>query len=160
MAAQLGDQRWRETLEKHDRLTRELVGGYGGKAIKSTGDGFLATFDGPARAIRCATTLGERIEDLGLKLRAGLHTGEVEMIGADIGGMAVHIGARIGALGSPGRGPRLLDGPRPGRRLRDRVRRARRARAQGRAGLLEGLRGHSGRRRLARRSPPAALVLH
>ena len=102
MAAELGDERWRETLEKHDRLTRELVGGYGGKAIKSTGDGFLATFDGPARAVRCATTLGERIEDLGLQLRAGLHTGEVEMIGADVGGMAVHIGARIGALGGPG----------------------------------------------------------
>jgi len=102
MAAKLGDERWRETLQEHDRLTRELVGGYGGKAIKSTGDGFLATFDGPARAVRCATTLGERIEDLGLQLRAGLHTGEVEMIGADVGGMAVHIGARIGALGGPG----------------------------------------------------------
>ena len=102
MAARLGDERWRETLQEHDRLTRELVGGYGGKAIKSTGDGFLATFDGPARAVRCATSLGERIGDLGIELRAGLHTGEVEMIGADVGGMAVHIGARIGALGDPG----------------------------------------------------------
>ena len=102
MAAELGDRRWRETLERHDRLTRELVGGYGGRAIKSTGDGFLATFDGPARAVRCATTLGQRVEELGIELRAGLHTGEVELIGADVGGMAVHIGARIGALGGPG----------------------------------------------------------
>lgn len=102
LAARLGDRRWRQVLEGHDRITRELVGGYGGKAIKSTGDGFLATFDGPARAVRCATTLGERVGELGIELRAGLHTGEVEMIGADVGGMAVHIGARIGALGGPG----------------------------------------------------------
>ena len=102
LAAELGDRRWRETLEHHDRITRELVGGYGGRAIKSTGDGFLATFDGPARAVRCATTLGQRVGELGIELRAGLHTGEVELIGADVGGMAVHIGARIGALGGPG----------------------------------------------------------
>lgn len=101
-AAELGDRRWRETLEGHDRLTRELVGRFGGKAIKSTGDGFLATFDGPARAVRCAATLGVQVEELGIELRAGLHTGEVELIGADVGGMAVHIGARIGALGGPG----------------------------------------------------------
>lgn len=102
LAAELGDRRWRETLERHDRMTRDLVRGYGGRAIKSTGDGFLATFDGPARAVRCASTLTERVDDLGIDLRAGLHTGEVELIGADVGGMAVHIGARIGALGGPG----------------------------------------------------------
>jgi class 3 adenylate cyclase len=101
-AAELGDRRWRETLEGHDRLTRDLVTRYGGKAIKSTGDGFLATFDGPARAVRCAAKLTERVDDLGIQLRAGVHAGEVEMIGADVGGMAVHIGARIGALGGPG----------------------------------------------------------
>ncbi len=101
-AAELGDRRWRETLEGHDRLTRELVGRFGGKAIKSTGDGFLATFDGPARAVRCASALTERVDELGIELRAGLHAGEVELIGADVGGMAVHIGARIGALGGPG----------------------------------------------------------
>ena len=101
-AAELGDRRWRETLERHDRLTRELVSAYGGRAIKSTGDGFLATFDGPARAVRCAKTIGQRVSDLGIELRAGLHTGEVEVIGSDVGGMAVHIGARIGALGGPG----------------------------------------------------------
>lgn len=101
-AAELGDRRWRETLEGHDRLTRHLVGRYGGRAIKSTGDGFLATFDGPARAVRCAAKLTARVEELGIELRAGLHAGEVELIGADVGGMAVHIGARIGALGGPG----------------------------------------------------------
>ncbi|MBA2524073.1 MAG: adenylate/guanylate cyclase domain-containing protein [Solirubrobacterales bacterium] len=101
-AAALGDRRWRETLEGHDRLTRELVGQYGGKAIKSTGDGFLATFDGPARAVRCASALTQRVGELGIQLRAGLHAGEIELIGADVGGMAVHIGARIGALGGPG----------------------------------------------------------
>lgn len=102
IAAERGDRDWRNLLENHDRITRELVGAYGGVAVKSTGDGFLATFDGPARAVRCAAELGERVEGLGIKLRAGLHTGEVEMIGADVGGMAVHIGARIGALGGPG----------------------------------------------------------
>jgi class 3 adenylate cyclase len=102
LAAERGDRGWRDLLENHDRITRDLVGAYGGVAIKSTGDGFLATFDGPARAVRCAAELGERVEGLGIQLRAGLHTGEVEMIGADVGGMAVHIGARIGALGGPG----------------------------------------------------------
>jgi class 3 adenylate cyclase/pimeloyl-ACP methyl ester carboxylesterase len=102
LAAERGDRDWRELLESHDRLTRELVGAYGGVAVKSTGDGFLATFDGPARAVRCASELGNRVGALGIQLRAGLHTGEVEVIGADVGGMAVHIGARIGALGGPG----------------------------------------------------------
>lgn len=101
-AAELGDRRWRETLEGHDRLTRELVAGHGGRAVKSTGDGFLATFDGPTRAVRCAAALAERVTELGIELRAGLHAGEIELIGADVGGMAVHIGARIGALGGPG----------------------------------------------------------
>ncbi|HEU4802328.1 MAG TPA: adenylate/guanylate cyclase domain-containing protein [Solirubrobacterales bacterium] len=102
IAAEQGDRRWRSLLERHDQLTRELVGAYGGVPVKSTGDGYLATFDGPARAVRCATELGERVAELGIRLRAGLHTGEVEVIGADVGGMAVHIGARIGALGGPG----------------------------------------------------------
>jgi class 3 adenylate cyclase len=101
-AAELGDRRWRQTLEGHDRLTRDLVGRFGGRAIKSTGDGFLATFDGPARAVRCATSLERAIKELGIELRAGLHAGEVELIGNDVGGMAVHIGARVGALAGPG----------------------------------------------------------
>jgi len=101
-AAELGDSRWRVKLEEHDALTRKLVASHGGKAIKSTGDGFLATFDGPARGIRCAAELIEAIRPSGLELRAGLHTGEIELIGEDVAGMAVHIGARIGALGGPG----------------------------------------------------------
>jgi len=102
IAAELGDRRWREKLAAHDTMTRDLVDAYGGVAVKSTGDGFLATFDGPARAVRCAASLGERLDELGIEIRAGLHTGEIELIGADVGGMAVHIGARIGALGEPG----------------------------------------------------------
>jgi class 3 adenylate cyclase len=101
-AAEAGDQRWRETLERHDSLTRTAVSGYGGRAIKSTGDGFLATFDGPAQAIRCASAISAEVDTLGIAVRAGLHAGEVEMIGSDVGGLAVHIGARIGALGGPG----------------------------------------------------------
>jgi class 3 adenylate cyclase len=102
LAAESGDQRWRKTLEEHDSLTRSAVSGYGGRAIKSTGDGFLATFDGPAQAIRCASAISNEVGELGIELRAGLHAGEVEVIGSDVGGMAVHIGARIGALGEPG----------------------------------------------------------
>ena len=101
-AARLGDHHWRSKLEEHETLTRKLVAGHGGKAIKSTGDGFLATFDGPARGVRCAAELVAQIKSSGLELRAGLHTGEIELIGDDVGGMAVHIGARIGALGGPG----------------------------------------------------------
>jgi len=103
IAAEQGDRGWRQVLERHDELTRDLVRAYGGRAVKSTGDGFLATFDGPARAVRCASELGDRVTaDLGISIRAGLHTGEVEVMGADVGGMAVHIGARIGALSDPG----------------------------------------------------------
>lgn len=102
VAARIGDARWRETLEGHDRITRELVGAYGGRAVKSTGDGFLATFDGPARALRCASELGTKLQDLDIDIRAGVHAGEIELIGSDVGGIAVHIGARIGALGGRG----------------------------------------------------------
>lgn len=102
-AAEVGDARWRELLETHEELSRRLVAHHGGRVVKSTGDGMLATFDGPARAVRAARTLcAEAPERLGLELRAGLHTGEIELIGSDIGGMGVHIGARIGALANPG----------------------------------------------------------
>ncbi|MGI8726592.1 MAG: adenylate/guanylate cyclase domain-containing protein [Solirubrobacterales bacterium] len=101
-AAELGDKRWRELLELHDRITREQVGRFGGRAIKSTGDGFLASFDGPARAVRCALELGERLRSESVEIRAGLHTGEVELMEDDIGGMAVHIGARIADLAEGG----------------------------------------------------------
>ncbi len=89
------------------------------------GDGFLATFDGPARAIRCAAAIRDELPEIGIEVRAGIHTGEVELIGEDVGGMAVNIGARIGALAARG-GPRLEHRERARRRLRPRVRRARR----------------------------------
>lgn len=98
----LGDAGWRKLLERHDQLTRELVSEHGGRPIKSTGDGFLATFDGPARAVRCTAALAARVPELGIELRSGVHTGEVELRGEDIAGIAVHIGARIAALAGPG----------------------------------------------------------
>ncbi|MFG1934607.1 adenylate/guanylate cyclase domain-containing protein [Mycobacterium sp. NPDC048908] len=97
-AAELGDRGWREVLGRHDELTRETLGCFHGRAVKHTGDGFLATFDGPTRAVRCATTLVERMPQIGIEIRTGLHTGECEVRGDDIGGIAVHIGARIAAL--------------------------------------------------------------
>jgi class 3 adenylate cyclase/pimeloyl-ACP methyl ester carboxylesterase len=102
VAGRLGDQRWREVRERHDDVSRGLIARHGGRAVKSTGDGFLATFDGPARGVRCALALTADVRELGIELRAGLHTGEVELMGDDVGGMAVHIGARVGALGGAG----------------------------------------------------------
>jgi class 3 adenylate cyclase len=101
-ATELGDQRWRELLERHDEITRAEIARFQGRVIKHTGDGFLATFDGPTRALRCATTLAERMPELGIDVRSGLHTGECEPRGDDIGGIAVHIGARIAALANAG----------------------------------------------------------
>jgi class 3 adenylate cyclase len=97
-ASELGDRRWRELLADHDEISREEIGRYRGRWVKSTGDGVLATFDGPARAIRCAQGLASRIRQRGLRLRAGIHTGECEQLGDDIGGIAVHIAARVAAL--------------------------------------------------------------
>jgi class 3 adenylate cyclase len=94
-AAELGDHSWRELLERHDEITREEITRYQGREIKHTGDGFLAIFDGPTRAVRCATTLAERMPEVGIDVRSGLHTGECELRRDDIGGIAVHIGARI-----------------------------------------------------------------
>jgi class 3 adenylate cyclase len=101
-AAALGDRAWRELLERHDAAVRRQLDLYRGREVKTMGDGFLATFDGPARAIRCARALQEEVARLGLGVRAGIHTGEVELIGDDVGGMAVNIGARIGALAGSG----------------------------------------------------------
>jgi class 3 adenylate cyclase len=101
-ATELGDQRWRELLERHDEIARAEITRFQGRVIKHTGDGFLATFDGPTRALRCATTLAERMPELGIDVRSGLHTGECEPRGDDIGGIAVHIGARIAALANAG----------------------------------------------------------
>ena len=101
-AAALGDARWRELVDRHDQLTRAEVERYRGREVKTMGDGFLATFDGPARGIRCARAIADQVKSLDIGLRAGLHTGECELIGDDIRGMAVNIGARIGALASAG----------------------------------------------------------
>jgi class 3 adenylate cyclase len=101
-AAQLGDRRWRDLVEAHDKLVRGRLERYRGKEVKTLGDGFLATFDGPGRAIRCASDLRDGVRALGLELRAGLHTGECEMAGDDIRGIAVNIGARVGAKAEPG----------------------------------------------------------
>src|SRR5438067_2093811 len=100
-AVEVGDARWRELLERHDAMVRAELARHRGREIKTVGDGFLATFDGPARAIRCACAIRERCRALGLEVRAGIHTGECELIGEDIGGVGVHIGARVAALARP-----------------------------------------------------------
>jgi class 3 adenylate cyclase len=102
LAARLGDRGWRALIERHDAIVRRQLGLHRGREVKTMGDGFLATFDGPARAIRCACALLDELDSFGVELRAGIHTGEVELIGEDVGGMAVNIGARIGALAGPG----------------------------------------------------------
>jgi class 3 adenylate cyclase len=102
MVRRFGDRRWKELLEAHDKISRALVEHYRGRMIKSTGDGILATFDGPARAIACAKTVIERLQPLGIGVRAGVHTGEVELRHDDIGGRAVHMAARVGALAKSG----------------------------------------------------------
>jgi class 3 adenylate cyclase len=101
-AARLGDRRWRDLLERHDSTVRHALAVHRGHEVKTTGDGFLATFDGPARAIRCATSIRDDLGQSGVEVRSGIHSGEVEVIGADVGGMAVNIGARVGALAGPG----------------------------------------------------------
>ncbi len=100
-ACEVGDACWKELLEKHNAAVRALLARYGGIEVKTTGDGFLATFDGPARAVKCAQGICEAVRPLGLEVRAGCHTGEIELMGADVGGIAVHIGARVGALAGP-----------------------------------------------------------
>jgi class 3 adenylate cyclase len=100
-AADLGDQDWRKVLERHQRAVREALDRFGGREVKSTGDGFLATFDGPARAIQCAKAILQSSETSGIRVRAGVHTGECEVMGDDIGGIAVHIAARVSAQAEP-----------------------------------------------------------
>jgi DNA-binding SARP family transcriptional activator/class 3 adenylate cyclase len=101
-AGALGDRLWRDLLDRHDEIARRALEGYRGHLVKTTGDGLLATFDGPARAVRCARAIGEAVRPLGLEIRAGVHTGEVERRGDDVGGIAVHIGQRIASLAAPG----------------------------------------------------------
>jgi class 3 adenylate cyclase len=97
-AAALGDKRWRELLDNHHAIVRSNLARYRGHEIKTTGDGILATFDGPARGVRCACAIADEMRPLGIEVRAGLHTGECELINNDVGGIAVHIGARVTAL--------------------------------------------------------------
>ncbi|HEX2128145.1 MAG TPA: adenylate/guanylate cyclase domain-containing protein [Solirubrobacterales bacterium] len=97
-AADLGDSAWRDLLERHDAVSRTQITRFGGREVKHTGDGFMATFDGPARAIRCACAIAEETHEVGIDVRAGIHTGECQKIGDDIGGLAVHVAARVAAL--------------------------------------------------------------
>jgi class 3 adenylate cyclase len=101
-AAELGDRRWRELLQVHDDLAGRLVDRWGGRLVKSTGDGVLATFDGPGRAVGCAAALREELRGIDIEIRAGLHVGEVEPRDGDVGGIAVHIAARVMAAAGPG----------------------------------------------------------
>jgi class 3 adenylate cyclase len=101
-ATLLGDVRWRELLMAHERMLRHEVEGASGRVVKLTGDGSLSTFDGPARAIRCAEQICAAADELDLRIRAGLHTGECEVIEDDVAGIAVHIAARVSAQAGPG----------------------------------------------------------
>ena len=94
-AAEMGDQRWRDLLASHHAMLSKEIGRFRGRYVESTGDGCLATFDGPARAIRCALALSDESRRMGLEIRAGLHTGEIELMEQRIGGIAVHIAARV-----------------------------------------------------------------
>jgi class 3 adenylate cyclase/esterase/lipase len=100
-AAEMGDRGWRFLLERHDALFRQALDRHRGREVKRTGDGFLATFDGPARAIRCAASVAEAMGSLGLQIRAGLHTGELEVMDGDLGGLAVHIASRVMSAAGP-----------------------------------------------------------
>jgi class 3 adenylate cyclase len=91
----MGDQAWRRVLDSHDQLAKQMIAKHRGILVKSTGDGILATFDGPGRGVRCALAFGMASKEIGLPLRAGLHTGEIEIRGLDIGGIAVHAAARV-----------------------------------------------------------------
>ena len=100
--ASVGDHAWRQVLDDHDRAIREIVASSRGRVIKTLGDGILATFDGPARAVRCAVAIRDELAAHGVTVRAGLHTGEIEIRGDDVSGMAVHTGARVSALAQAG----------------------------------------------------------
>jgi pimeloyl-ACP methyl ester carboxylesterase len=102
LAADLGDRRWRELLEQHNSLVRRELSRFRGRELSTAGDGFLATFDGPARAVACAVSIRDEARALGLQIRFGLHTGELELVGSDIRGIAVHTGARVAGKAGPG----------------------------------------------------------
>jgi class 3 adenylate cyclase len=101
-AASLGDNAWRRVLDEHDAIAVQRVTAFDGKVVKTTGDGVLATFDGPSRAVACAQSINAGLATLDLQMRAGVHTGELERRGEDVGGIGVHIGSRIAGLAGPG----------------------------------------------------------
>ena len=101
-ASALGDRAWRDVLDLHDGMVRREIGRFGGREIKTLGDGFLAAFDGPGRAVRCARAITDEARRVGVEVRSGLHSGECEVRGSDLAGIAVHIGARVGGLAQPG----------------------------------------------------------
>jgi class 3 adenylate cyclase len=100
-AAELGDRQWRTLLDRHDEAVRQQLVRFRGHEVKNLGDGFMATFDGPARAVRCASAIADTVQQLGIAVRGGLHTGEIELKGDDIGGIAVNIAARVAAMAGP-----------------------------------------------------------
>jgi class 3 adenylate cyclase len=101
-AAAVGDRAWRDLLDAHHEIARREIDRHRGRAVEFVGDGLLATFDGPARAIRCAVAMAEAVRSLGIDIRAGLHTGEIELAGDAVRGIAVHIGARVAGLAGAG----------------------------------------------------------
>lgn len=101
-AAEMGDRRRRELLDAHHMAVRAILSRYRGREVDTAGDGFLATFDGPARAVRCAQVIAQAVRALGFEIRAGVHTGEIELAGDDVRGIAVHIGSKVAALAGPG----------------------------------------------------------
>jgi class 3 adenylate cyclase len=101
-AVTLGDRRWADLLSNHHALVRRELARFRGQEIDTAGDGFLATFDGPARGVRCACAISDDVRSLGISVRAGLHTGECEVVGEKLGGISVHIGARVAASAGPG----------------------------------------------------------
>ena len=100
-ASRIGDANWRTLLERHNRITRAQIEHFGGREIKQTGDGFLSSFGSPTRAIRCAAAIQDATRDIGLQVRIGIHSGECEVLGDDLGGIAVHIAARVAAAAGP-----------------------------------------------------------
>ena len=119
--SEVGDRRWRNLMETHDALVRSEIDRFQGKVIRFTGDGVLATFDGPARAIRCACAIVDTLAPLGLIVRAGLHTGEIDLHGDDVSGISVHIGQRVVRPRRTARGARVAHRRRPHRGVRHRV---------------------------------------
>jgi class 3 adenylate cyclase len=102
LAAEWGDRRWRDLLDQHHAVVRAQLERYGGREVATTGDGFFASFASPTQAVRCALDVAEAVETLGVRIRAGVHTGEVEVRGDDLGGLAVHIAARVSATAAAG----------------------------------------------------------